>query len=348
MAILTVDKTGDGSYYCPGVGQNLQKGALVCEATEGEGGAVSVRSEVTVVEAKTQRMQDLKRSLDAVILAHNYQWPEVQDVADFVGDSLELARQATAVESRYIVFCGVDFMAETAAVVNPQRTVLLPELTACCPMAAMIDVESLREWKARYPRAAVVCYVNSSAAVKAESDICCTSANALRVVESLPNDEILMVPDENLANYVASQTRKRVIAYPGHCIVHHRLRAEDVLTAKEKHPDALVLAHPECRGEVLTLADAVLSTSQMLRYVAASSARVFLIATEWGIVHRMQRMNPDKQFFLVSNALVCANMKKTTLDSVIRAMELRQHVVTVPAEVREGAARAIERMLEVG
>ncbi len=301
-----------------------------------------------VIEAKMQRIEDLKRSLGAVILAHNYQWPEVQEVADFVGDSLELARQAATVESRYIVFCGVDFMAETAAVVNPRRTVLLPEPTARCPMAAMIDVESLRQWKAEHPAAAVVCYVNSTAAVKAESDICCTSANAARVVESLPNDEIVMVPDENLANYVASQTHKRIIAYPGYCIVHHRLRAEDVLVAKEKHPDALVVAHPECRGEVLELADAVLSTSQMLRYVAASPAHTFLIGTEWGIVHRMQKMNADKQFFLVSDGLVCANMKKTTLDSVIQAMESHQHVVTVPAEVREGAARAIQRMLEIG
>ncbi len=299
------------------------------------------------VEAKAKRIQELKRALGAVILAHNYQWPDVQDVADFVGDSLELARQAARVQSPYIVFCGVDFMAETAAVVNPERTVLLPEVTARCPMAAMVDVERLTKWKARYPEAAVVCYVNSSAAVKALSDICCTSSNAVQVVESLPHDEILMVPDGNLARYVATRTSKRVIAYPGFCVTHRRVKAEHVLAAKTAHPDALVLAHPECDGEVLALSDAVLSTSQMLRHVADSPAGTFLIATEWAIVHRMQKLNPDKRFFSVTNALVCPNMKKTTLDSVIRAMEQRQYPVSVPPQVREGAARAIQRMLEI-
>lgn len=308
---------------------------------------VSVKEQSAEIQAKVQRIEELKRFLGAVVLAHNYQRPEAQDVADFVGDSLELACQAATVDSRYVVFCGVDFMAETAAVVNRQHTVLLPELTARCPMASMIDVETLRQWKARHPGAAVVCYVNSTAAVKAESDICCTSANAVRVVESLPNDEIVMVPDQNLANYVATQTSKRIIAYPGYCTVHHRLRAEDVLATKQRQPDAVMLAHPECRGEVLALADAVLSTSQMLRYVAASPARTFLIGTELGVVHRMQKLNGNKQFFPVDDELVCADMKKTTLDSVIRAMELRQHVVTVPPEVRDGAARAIQRMLEL-
>ena len=300
------------------------------------------------VEEKGRRIQDLKRSLDAVILAHNYQWPDVQDIADFVGDSLELSRLAATIDSQYIVFCGVDFMAETAAVVNPQRKVLLPEPTARCPMASMIDVDSLEEWKARYPNAAVVCYVNSSAEVKAHSDICCTSANAVRVVESLPNDEVLMVPDENLARFVATKTSKRVIAYPGYCVTHRRIKVEQLLEARAAHPDALVLAHPECTSEVLALSDAVLSTSQMLRYVADSPARTFLIATEWAIIHRMQKLNPDKRFYSVSSALVCPNMKKTNLDSVIRAMELRQEEVSVLSRVREGAARAIQRMLEVG
>ncbi len=310
--------------------------------------AVLERHQTIDIEAKGRRIEELKHSLDAVILAHNYQWPDVQDVADFVGDSLELAQRAAGVESRHIVFCGVDFMAETAAVVNPHRTVLLPEPTARCPMAAMIDVESLLEWKARYPKAAVVCYVNSSAEVKAQSDICCTSANAVRVVESLSHDEILMVPDQNLGRYVATRTSKRVILYPGYCVTHHRIEAGHVLAARAAHPDALVLAHPECTSEVLAQADAVLSTSQMLRYVAASPGGTFLIATEWAIIHRMQKMNPDKRFYSVSNALVCPNMKKTTLDSVIRAMEQRQHVVRVDPQVREGAARAIQRMLEVG
>jgi quinolinate synthase len=306
------------------------------------------RHQAEEIEEKGKRIQDLKRSLDAVILAHNYQWPDVQDVADFVGDSLELSRQAAKVESEYIVFCGVDFMAETAAVVNPSRKVLLPESTARCPMASMIDLDSLREWKAKHPNAAVVCYVNSSAAVKAESDICCTSANAVRVVESLPDYEVLMVPDENLARFVATRTSKRVITYPGFCVTHRRVKSTHVIEARAAHPEALMLAHPECTPEVLERADEVLSTSQMLRYVTESPASTFLIATEWAIIHRMQKLNPDKRFYSVTNALVCPNMKKTNLDSVIRAMELRQYEVSVSPDVREGAARAIQRMLDVG
>lgn len=293
------------------------------------------------------RVAQLKREMEAVILAHNYQWPEVQDVADFVGDSLELARRATTVDARVIVFCGVHFMAETAAIVNPERTVLLAEATAGCPMADMIDADALREWKGRYPRAAVVTYVNSTAEVKALSDICCTSANAIKIVQSLPQKQILFVPDQNLGRYVASKTDKEVILYPGYCVTHHRLRGEQVRQARERHPEAVVLAHPECQEEVWALADAVLSTSQMLRYVTESPAKTFLIATEWGILHRMRKENPGKEFFVVSNALVCPNMKKTTLRGVVRTMEQRDNVITVPPEVREPAARALQRMLDI-
>jgi quinolinate synthase len=313
-----------------------------------------LKEETSLSEIDTQtmqkqiRIQELKRSLDAVILAHNYQWPAVQDIADFVGDSLELARQARKCEAKTIVFCGVDFMAETAAIVNPGRTVLLPEITARCPMADMIDIDSLREWKSAHPKAPVVCYINSSAAVKAESDICCTSANAVRIVQSLPEDEILMVPDQNLANYVASVTSKRVIAYPGLCPTHHRLTAQAVIEAREYHKDGVVLAHPECRKEVLDMADAVLSTAQMLRYVVQSPKELFLLGTESGIIHRMQKENPHKRFYAIGNALTCPNMKKTNLDSVIRAMEMSQHVMSVPPTIREQALRSIERMLDVG
>lgn len=293
-----------------------------------------------------ERVRELKRELDAVILAHNYQWPDVQDAADFVGDSLELSRQATKVRARVIVFCGVHFMAETAAILNPERTVLLAEGTAGCPMADMIDVDSLAEWKARYPDAAVVTYVNSSAAVKALSDVCCTSANAVKVVQAIPQRRVLFVPDQNLARFVASKTDKEVIPYPGFCVTHHRLRAEQVLAAKEARPGAVVLAHPECREEVWALADAVLSTSQMLRYVAESPATTFIIATEWGILHRMQKENPQKQFFAASNGLVCPNMKKTTLESVVRTMERRENVVRVAEDIRVRAAMALQRMLE--
>ncbi len=294
-----------------------------------------------------ERVYELKRKLKAVIVSHNYQRPEIQIVADFVGDSLELSRKATEVDAEVIVFCGVDFMAESAAILNPNKTVLLAESSACCPMAAMIDAHDLREWKARYPNAEVVCYVNTSAAVKAESDICCTSANAVKVVESLTNKEILFVPDQNLGEYVSTKTGKQMIFYPGHCIVHHRLNARQVLYAKALYPYATILVHPECRPEVITRADAALSTSQMIRYVRESPAKVFLIGTEEGILHRLRQENTDKTFLLISTSLICPNMKRTTLDIVIKTMEECRNIITVPEEVRLKAKRALDRMLSV-
>ncbi|MHB1319754.1 MAG: quinolinate synthase NadA [Anaerolineae bacterium] len=310
----------------------------------------TVSEDQATVPAASLREQigELKRELKAVVLAHNYQWPEVQDAADYVGDSLELSRLATQVEAEVIVFCGVHFMAETAAILNPSRPVLLAEGSAGCPMADMIDAASLAEWKARYPRAAVVCYVNSSAEVKALSDICCTSANAVRVVESVAARQVLFVPDQNLGRYVATQTDKEVIIYPGFCVTHHRLRAEDVQAARQAHPGAVLLAHPECREEVWSQADAVLSTSQMLRYVAASPASTFLVATESGILHRMGKDNPGRTFYSLSRGLVCPNMKKTTLASLARTMARRENVVRVPEDVRQRALVSIQRMLAVG
>ncbi|HEX78060.1 MAG TPA: quinolinate synthase NadA [Dehalococcoidia bacterium] len=305
-----------------------------------------VRPETELAELR-DKILSLKRGLNAIIVAHNYQLPEVQDIADFVGDSLELARKSAQVEADVIVFCGVHFMAETAAILNPARTVLLAEATAGCPMADMIDVPELRRWKERYPEAGMVCYVNSSAAVKAESDICCTSANAVQVVESLPNEEILFIPDQNLGHYVSTQTQKRVIPYPGYCITHHRVRPEQVRRAKELHPEAAVVVHPECIPEVVAMADAVCSTSQMLRYVRESPARTFLIGTEFGLLHRMRKENPDKTFYAVSTALVCPNMKKTRLESVLTAMEERRNIIRVPEEVRVKAQQALDGMLAV-
>lgn len=289
----------------------------------------------------------LKKKLNAIIVAHNYQLPEVQDVADFVGDSLELSRRSTQVSADTIVFCGVHFMAETAAILNPARTVLLSEGTAGCPMADMIDVPELRRWKERYPEAVVVCYVNSSAAVKAESYICCTSANAVKVVESLPHKQVLFVPDQNLGHYVSTKTQKHIIIYPGYCITHQRVNPEQVRRAKERHPEALVVVHPECTPEVVALADAVLSTSQMLRFVRGSTAKTFLIGTEFGLLHRMKQENPDKTFYAVSTALVCPNMKKTRLESVVITMETGRNIVTVPEEIRLKAKQALDRMLAV-
>lgn len=293
------------------------------------------------------RLSQLKESANAVILAHNYQWAEVQDVADFVGDSLGLSRRAAQTEAQVIVFCAVDFMAETAAILNPTRTVLLPEKTAHCPMAAMIDVQTVQEWRARYPEASVVCYVNSSAAVKAESDICCTSANVVKVVESLDNDEIVFIPDMNLGQYVSTKTEKRIHLYPGYCSTHHFLRAEQVLAAKERHPDVVVMVHPECRPEVIELADAVGSTSQMLHYSISSDRRAFLIGTEVGLLHRLKKENPDKTFISLASGLVCPNMKKTNLGSLLRALEQRQCVVRVPEEVQVRAKEALDRMLAI-
>ena len=294
-----------------------------------------------------ERIARLKEDLKAVIVAHNYQRPDVQDIADFVGDSLELSRHCAEVDAETIVFCGVRFMAETAAILNPDRTVLLSEGNAGCPLADMINVDELRGWRQSYPGASVVCYINSSAEIKAESDVCCTSANSDKVVNSVTNDDIIFIPDQNLGAYTATKTKKRLILYPGFCYVHHRLKPEQVKLAKQLHPDARVLVHPECQPEVIALAEAALSTSQMLRYVRASSHNSFIIGTEEGIIHRLRLENPAKSFHLISNSQICADMKKTTLETIVKTMELRQNIVTVPEEVRLKAKQAVERMLEV-
>jgi len=301
--------------------------------------------EIARLQAK---ILELKKKLKAVIVAHNYQRPEVQDIADFVGDSLELSRKAKeVVDANEIIFCGVHFMAETAAILNPTRPVLLAEGTAGCPMADMIDAADLREWKEKYPRAGVVCYINTTAAVKAECDICCTSANAVKIVESLPNEEILFVPDQNLGHYVSTKTKKKMILYPGFCITHKRLQAAQVRQARGSHPEAVVLVHPECTPEVIAQADAVMSTSQMIKYARESPAQSFLIGTEEGLLHRLKLENPTKTFYLMCNALVCPNMKRTTLDRVLKTMEEQRNRIIIPEDIRLKALRAVERMLAV-
>ncbi len=306
---------------------------------------VDVGEQAQKAEEKIVR---LKKELNAIILAHNYQRPEVQALADFTGDSLELARQCVGTEAEVIVFCGVRFMAETAAILNPTATVLLSHPNAGCPLADMISVKSLGQWKRRYPEAVVVAYVNTTAAIKAESDICCTSANGVEVVNAIPNDEVLFVPDQNLGHYVSTKTSKKVILYPGYCSVHADVTAEEVRLAKERYPQARVLVHPECRAEVIDLADAALSTSQMLRYARRSNDRAFLIGTEEGILYPLRKQNLDKELFLLSRKLLCPDMKKTTLEILSETMEAREHVVTIPEEMRLRAKRAIDRMLEVG
>jgi len=294
-----------------------------------------------------KRIAELKKSLNAVIVAHNYQRPEVQDIADFTGDSLELSRKCTTVDAKVIVFAGVHFMAESAYILNPDRKVLLTEKEAGCPMADMITGEDLLEWKKRYPKAAVVCYINSSAAVKALSDICCTSANGVQVVKSLSQKEVLFVPDQNLGHFILRTVDKKMILYPGFCTPHQRVIPRHVDLARERYPGCVVLVHPECSPEVVDKADAAMSTSQMLRYVGNSKERVFVIGTEGGLLHRLNKENPDKKFYLLTEGLLCPNMKKTTLTSVVRTMEEMRNSVTVPEEIRLKAKRSLDRMLKV-
>ncbi len=299
------------------------------------------------LEQLRQEIAGLKQRLDAVIVAHNYQRPEVQEVADFVGDSLELAQRCAAVKARTIVVCGVRFMAETAAILNPDRTVLISVAGAGCPLADTITPALLRQWQERHPRATTVTYINSTAEIKAASYICCTSANAVAVVNSAPGDEVLFVPDQNLGRFVARQSRKNIVVYPGCCNVHDRLRAGDVKKAKAQHPEALVIVHPECREEVTALADAVLSTSQMLRRVKERPESSFIIGTEEGILYRMQRENPGKKFYPLAAGMICAEMKKTTLQTLAQTMRLQENVVAVPDDIRHKARVSIERMLAV-
>ncbi|NTV00692.1 MAG: quinolinate synthase NadA [Methanoregulaceae archaeon] len=302
---------------------------------------------MTDEKAPADRILALKEERDAVILAHNYQLPEVQDIADKVGDSLELARAAASLECPVIVFCGVDFMAETAAILSPEKTVLLPARDACCPMAEMVTAGELEVLKERYPEAAVVAYVNTSAEVKAESDICCTSANAVKVVRSLSQSQVIFVPDRNLAAYVARFTDKEILSWDGYCLVHDRFSAEDVSREKALHPRAEVLVHPECRPEVIDLADHVFSTSGIIRHVCGSGAGEFIIGTEVGVLHSIQKRCPAKRCSPLSSRAICTNMKKTTLPKVLDALEGMEPRVVVPQKTADAARKSIERMLEI-
>jgi len=294
-----------------------------------------------------EEIDRLKQEKDAIVLAHNYQIPEVQDIADFIGDSLELARKAATLDNDVIVFCGVDFMAETAAILSPDKTVLLPAAEANCPMADMITAGELRVLKERFPDAAVVCYVNTTAEVKAESDICCTSSNAVKVVESLEEDRVIFVPDRNLGSYVARFTDKEILPWEGFCFVHDRITTLDVEEARRQHPDAEVLVHPECRAEVIDLADEVYSTSGMIKHVCTGAGKEFIIGTEIGILHRMKKDCPDKECYPLSPQAICTTMKKTDLSRVYSSLESLTPRIAVPEETADRARKAITRMLEV-
>ncbi|MDD1673985.1 MAG: quinolinate synthase NadA [Methanomicrobiales archaeon] len=293
------------------------------------------------------RIQDLKEERDAIILAHNYQIDEVQDIADFVGDSLELSRTASVVNRKVIVFCGVDFMAETAAILSPEKTVLLPAAEACCPMAEMIMGEDVRRLREQFPEAAVVAYVNTTAEVKAESDICCTSANAVKIIRSMDENQILFVPDRNLGLYVARFTEKEVLPWEGYCLVHDRYTTEEVTEAKKRHPKAELLVHPECRPEVIDCADHVYSTSGIIQYACSGKGEEYIIGTEVGILHRLRRLCPEKRCYPLSPHAVCANMKKTTLEKVFLALERMTPRITVEESIAVRARAAIERMLAI-
>ncbi|WP_075859641.1 quinolinate synthase NadA [Carboxydothermus pertinax] len=304
-------------------------------------------------DEKTRKIMDevvrLKKEKDAIILAHLYQRPEVQEVADYVGDSLGLARTAAKTSAKVIVFAGVHFMAESAKILSPDKIVLLPEIDAGCPLADTITAESLRAKKAQHPGAVVVTYVNSSAAVKAESDIICTSANAVKVVESIPSDkEIIFTPDQNLGNYVAKKTGRKLILWEGYCNTHQRLTPDDIREAKAQYPNAKVLVHPECRPEVVALADGVFSTTGIINYVVNDPGDEFIIGTEAGIMHQLSKKAPHKKCYLASPKLVCPNMKLTTIEKVKLSLETLEPQIEVEPEIAQKALQALEKMLAIG
>ena len=292
-----------------------------------------------------EQILKLKKDRNAVILAHNYQRGEIQDIADFVGDSLELSQKAAQTDADVIVFCGVHFMAETASILSPDKTVLLPDVNAGCPMADMITAEQLRQKKKELPDATVVTYINSSAEVKAESDYCCTSSNGVKIVESLDSQEILFIPDQYLGQYIASKTGKKMTFWPGYCPTHLRILPEDIIRRKHEHPEAKVVVHPECRPEVIALADEALSTSGIIRYAAREDVSELIVGTEVEILHRLKKENPGKKFIPASEKAVCPNMKLITLDKVLHSLETLTPEIKVPEEIRVRAKAAVDRML---
>jgi quinolinate synthase len=324
---------------------------------------------------QTNYLQDeilkLKEERRAIILSHNYQRDEVQEIADFTGDSLELSRTASSIDCDVIVFAGVQFMAESASVLCPDKTVLLTEADAGCPMADMIRVDAprdkiisfpgfenpppyifpreftLRDIKAENPGVPVVAYVNTTAEVKAESDICCTSANVVKVVESLPDEKVICIPDRNLSLWAQRNTKKQVIAWDGYCHIHERAHPEDVEKARRQHPKALFMAHPECRLDVLERADHVTSTSGMLRFAKQSPSKEFIVGTELGLMHRLRKENPDKLFYPLRGDMICPSMKLTTLRSIERALKENTYIVKVPDTIRKSAKKALDRMLGI-
>lgn len=296
-------------------------------------------------QALIDKINRLKKEKNAVILVHNYQRPEIYEVADFLGDSLDLAKKAAATDAKIIVFCGVDFMAESAKILNPNKMVLHPSKDSICPMANMVTPEKVLALKKQYPGAAVVSYINTTAEVKAISDICCTSANSARVVNSLKEDEVIFTPDKNLAIYTQTKSRKRIIPTEGCCYVHDKISAEELKRAKENHPQAKVMVHPECRMDVINLADAVCSTSQMITYAKASAAKEFISVTECGMVNKLKRDMPDKTFYALGGT--CLQMKKITLENVYGCLLHEKNKVELKKDIMDKARKALERMIRL-
>lgn len=301
-----------------------------------------------MVNDLVERINWLKKKRNAIILAHNYQIGEVQEIADFVGDSLDLSRKAAETDADVIVFCGVHFMAETAKILSPKKIVLLPDLNAGCPLADMITVDALRKKRMENPGAVVVCYVNSTADVKAESDICCTSANAVKVIRSIPEEErIIFVPDKWLGDYVSRVTKRRLILWDGHCPTHVLITKENILALRERYPKAEVLVHPECQSDVVEVADHVLGTNGMINYVKNSDLDEFIIGTEIGILHRLRKENPKKRFYPASLLAECPNMKLINLEKILWSLEDMRYKIEIEEDLRIRAMEALSRMLRI-
>ncbi|WP_353893378.1 quinolinate synthase NadA [Proteinivorax hydrogeniformans] len=303
-----------------------------------------VNSNVKSIQEEIHR---LKKEKNAIILGHFYQRPEIQEVADFVGDSFGLSQQAQQTDADVIVFCGVHFMAESAKILSPDKKVILPEPEAGCPMADMADVKQLKEMKKQHPDAAVVAYVNTTAAVKAHADVCCTSANVLKVVQSLPQEKIIYLPDRNMADYLAKKTDKTIIRWPGYCYTHNWLTADDVKKAKEEHPDAKIVVHPECSDEVVSMADKVTGTSGIIKYAGESDAKTFIVGTEMGLNAALKKEHPNKSFVFPSKKLICAQMKANTIEKVYESLKTLSPEVFVSEEIRISAIKALDKMLQV-
>ena len=293
------------------------------------------------------KINKLKKEKNAVILAHFYQPDEIQKVADFVGDSLDLSRKAADCDADIIIFCGVHFMAGSAKILSPGKTVMIPEINAGCPMADMVTAEDIKALRKEHPNAAVVAYVNSSVEVKAECDICCTSSNAIKIVNSLPNDEIIFVPDKNLGSFVARFTDKKVIFFSGYCPVHNRIKMDDIKKAREAHPGVEILVHPECPAEVVAAADFAGSTAQIIDYASSSDKSEFVIGTEHGVLYPLEKKNPDKKFYMLAENFTCRDMKKTELSDVLECLETGKNEIEIDEEIRKKAESSLVRMLEI-